>query len=146
MTGIIFSTPFVLFAGLSVLSIPFLARGVKAQSNPNNDDYFLSWIVISLLGSFLLGFGVIVSFFWVVTRYLIECMPPLILLSIIGFWLGYRWLIRWPIVRNIYAAIGIGIAIISIVSSNLLVLSMRASLFQALNPALWNQLNSLFAH
>ena len=146
MTGFLFSTPFVLFACLSVISIPFPTRGAKTQENPNENGNLLRWTIISLLGAFLLGFGVIISFFWVVTRYLIECMPALIILSIIGFWLGYRWLSHWPVIRYMYTAIGVGLAIISIAGSNLLVLSMRASLFQTLNPVLWNQLNSLFAH
>jgi hypothetical protein len=146
VTGIIFNTPFVLFACLSIASIALLARGVKGRATPSDEGFLLRWIVISLLGSFLLGFGVIVSFFWVVTRYLVECMPSLILLSIIGFWLGYLWLVRWPVVHKVYATIGLGMAMVSIVSSTLLVLSERAETFQELNPVLWNQLTNLFSH
>jgi len=145
MTGIIFSTPFVLFTGLSIISILFTKRVVKSQTNLDNGTYLLKWIVMGLLGSFLFGFAPIVSHFWVVTRYFTDFSPSLVLLSIMGFWLGYRFLVHWIIGRKIYAAGGICLMVISVVISTLLVLSIRAPFFQAENPLLWARLSSFFS-
>jgi hypothetical protein len=145
ITGILFSIPFIFFAGISLISIVFPKTGIKGEDNQNNSNYSLKWIVVGLLGSFLFGFVTIVSFFWVVTRYLADFSPSLIILSIIGFWLGYCFLARWSIGRKIYVFGGISLMLVSVIISNLLVFSMREPVYQAVNPILWDQLSSLFS-
>jgi hypothetical protein len=145
MTGILLSTPFTFFAGVSVISILFPRMGMGGQEGLGNDTYLLKWIVFALLGSFLFGLIPIASFFWVVTRYFVDFSPSLVILSIIGFWLGYRFLNRWPIARKVYILAGVALMLASVVVSNLLVLSIRTPNYQAWNPVLWNQLTRLFS-
>lgn len=139
MTGILYSTPFVVFAGISVLSLLFLTKTRKKESadKPNDDSFLLKWFLFSLIGSFLLPFMFTVSFFWVETRYFADFTPSLILLSIIGFWLGYRYLVRWLVVHKIYGIAGISLLFISILSSNLIQFSNQATVYQYLFPERW---------
>jgi hypothetical protein len=86
----------------------------------------LSWITISLLGSFALPFISLLAFFWAAMRYAEDFMPALILLSILGFWQGYQSLERRDD-GKMYAAVGVILAGISIVSAVLLALSIYYS-------------------
>jgi hypothetical protein len=144
MTGILYSTPFVVFAGISVLSALFLkTRREESLGKPDNDAYMLKWLLFSLLGSFLLPFIFNVSFFWVETRYFADFTPSLILLSIMGFWLGYRALVRWPVAHKIYVTAGISLLLLSVLSSNLLLFSNQASVYQFLFPERWDLLSNI---
>jgi hypothetical protein len=142
MAGILINIPFVLFAGVSTISILFPKMEIEIKDN--NPNYLLKWMITGLLGAFLLGFAPIVSYFWVAPRYLADFSPSLVLLSIIGFWLGYNFLSRWSIGQKIYVSIGICLMVVSVVISNLLVFSMRELIYQAVNPILWDQLHNLF--
>ena len=146
MTGILCSTPFIIFAGIALAAVLFPGMGMRDRGALGIDTHLLRWIVAGLAGAFLFGFAPIVTFFWVVTRYFSDFSPALLLLSITGFWLGYCLLVNRPALHRIYAAAGITMMIASIVSSNLLMFSIRAPLFQGENPLLWHQLTSFFSH
>ncbi len=144
LTGMFFSVPFILFA--VILIVPFLHRKKEFNSQIAQDDesYFFKWTVISLFGSFLFGFIPMVSFFWVALHYFLDFSPSLVLLSMIGFWQGYAFLLHRPISRKLYAAAGIGLMIASVLISNLLMFSGQMDEFQKFNPVLWQQLANLF--
>ena len=144
MTGILYSTPFVVFAGISMLSALFLKKRAEESLERSDDDsYILKWLLFSLLGSFLIAFTLAVSFFWVEIRYFTDFTPSLVLLSIVGFWLGYRFLTRWPLILKIFTTAGISLMFISVISSNLLLFSNQASVYQVLFPELWNLLSNI---
>jgi hypothetical protein len=145
MTGILFSAPFVLFAGIPVLSLLFRKRDSNGQVDQGNDAFLFKWLIISLLGAFLFGFAPIVIYFFVETRFLTDFMPSLVLLSIIGFWQGYNFMRHKPALHKLYVAVGIILIITSIVISVLLAFSAHAEQFQEFNPILWNQLIRLFS-
>jgi len=136
LTGIVYSTPFMLFA--SILLFPHIRK--RKQDNNNQDNDLFKWTVISLWGSFFTGLATFVSYFWVETRFLLDFMPPLVLLSIIGFWQGYLFLLDKPISRILYVAIAIGLIVISIMIGNLLALSAHRGGFKEFNPVLWQYL------
>ena len=144
MTGILYSTPFVVFAGIAILAIPLLKNGRNGSLVEADDDpYLLKWTLLSLLGSFLLAFALNVSFFWVETRYFADFTPSLVLLSIMGFWLGCRFLVRWSLIQKFFMAAGISLMLISIASSNLILFSNQAAVYQVMFPELWNLLINL---
>ncbi len=146
LTGIFFSVPFILFAG--ILAFAFLPRNKDrlAQTHQGQDLDHFRWTITALFGSFLLGFMLIVSYYYVGIRFAADFLPALTLLSIVGFWQGYRFLLHKPRVgRSLYIAAGIGLMAASVVSSNLLVLSERMPKFQMYNPALWHQFIGLLA-
>ena len=100
--------------------------------------------MISLAGSFLFGFAPLVMFFWVDARYTADFMPSLILLSIVGFWQGYRFMTDKPSLRKLYVAAGMVLMVISVIMSILLALAENAAQFQQFNPALWHDLINFF--
>lgn len=144
MTGIFYSTPFVVFAGISILAAPFLKKsGEDSPSGSDDDPYLLKWLLFSLLGAFLMAFTFIVSYFWVETRFFTDFTPSLVLLSIVGFWLGCHYLVRFPVIQKFFIAIGISLMLISVISSNLLLFSNQAAVYQDLFPELWNLLSNI---
>lgn len=87
------------------------------------DSEFFSWIIICLTGCWLAAFGVLQFFFWAAMRYMQDFMPALMMLSLIGFWQGYKLLAPRPAARKLYAVFGIVLAIASIIISTLLAIS-----------------------
>ena len=61
-----------------------LGKKSQDQADLENDAYLFKWLIISLAGSFLFGFAPLVLYFFVETRYIIDFIPSLILLSIFG--------------------------------------------------------------
>lgn len=143
-TGIIYSTPFIFFAIISALLLFFPKLELRKQES-SAANYLLRWLSTSLWGLFLFGLAPFALYHWVEARFFIDFSPPLVILSIIGFWSGYSFLSRWPIVRNIYTTAGTILMIVSVVVSSLLVFAMRAEIYQGWNPNLWNQLSSLLS-
>lgn len=144
-TGIFYSTPFIFFVGIPMFSIFFKKMGLGDQANPARDTNLLKWLSIGLMGSSLCGLALFASFFWVEGRYFMEFIPSLATLSIIGFWLGYSFLSRWPVVRTIYTVAGMGLMIISVLVGSLLVFAMRAEIYQGWHPALWDYFSGVFS-
>jgi len=143
IAGILLSTPFILFAGIPVLFILTKTRGRGSQVGSEDDASSFKWLIASLTGSFLFGFAPIAVFFFVAIRYMIDSMPSLLLLSMMGFWQGINFLSHRRAIRKIYVAAGITLMVASIIIGILCALSANAAQFQHFNPALWNQLTGL---
>jgi hypothetical protein len=144
LTGLLFSTPFVLFAGICITSLVLKKKNLMSLADQTN-DYLFKWLIASLLGSFVFGFVPFVSFFWVASHYQTDYVPSIVMLSIIGFWQGYGFLTHKPPIRKLYVGAGIILMITSIIISILLVLSAHTAQFQKFNPVLWNCLIGLFS-
>ncbi|HEY9151931.1 MAG TPA: hypothetical protein VIN60_03525 [Anaerolineales bacterium] len=145
ITGILFSTPFVLFAAIPLLTFLPKNKTTSDEIVADHDTYLFKWLIISLLGSFLFGLAPLVLYFFVQTRFLTDFISSLILLSVIGFWQGYNFLTYKPFIRRLYVAAGILLMGVSIIISILVTLSANAAQFQQFNPILWNHLISLFS-
>jgi hypothetical protein len=145
ITGILFSTPFVLFAVIPIRSLLPKKKEITDRAGFDHDAYLFNWLMISLSGSFLFGFAPIILYFFVETRFVVDFIPTLILLSIIGFWQGYNLLTHKLIISKLYAALGIILMIASILISILLAFSANADNFQRFNPVLWGNLIRLFS-
>ena len=145
LTGLIFTTPFVLFAGIGMASFVLKKIIPMSPAGQGDDRFLFKGLMTSLLGSFVFGFAPLVSFFWVAAHYQTDYVPSLIVLSIIGFWQGYSFLISKPTVRKLYVAAGFILMVTSIIISILLVLSAHAAQFQKFDPILWNGLVRLFS-
>jgi hypothetical protein len=139
ITGWVYSAPFTFFAVIPIASLIFNARKTKDDS-----QRLLNWIIVSLFGSFVFALTPLLMFFWLSTRYMMDFFPEVILLSIIGFWQGYRLLAERPLHRMIYSFIGIALALITIIVSNAIGLSSHTARIRAYNPELWNYLINLF--
>lgn len=122
VTGFLVAVPFLIFAALPVT----LFAKQRRASTPSESGTALSldWIIISLVGSFLLPFLSLLAFFWAAMRYAEDFMPPLTVLSIIGFWQGYHHLSPVSGRGKIYVTLGVILSLISIGSAILLALSI----------------------
>lgn len=138
--GILYNFPFVAFALIPAISL-FVKR---SKASLNEDQFFLRWLIIGLGGSFISAFVGLAIFFWVAERYMLDFMPSLTLLSVIGFLQMDQHLARRPIISISYRTLGIILIVITIVVSLLLALSINAAGFRSLNPLLWRQLSNVF--
>jgi len=144
LSGILPSTPFILFAIIPMVFLLLRKKSAGNQADRENHTYSFNWLTISLAGSSLFGFAPLVMFFWVDARYILDFMPSLILLSLIGFWQGYRFMTDKPSLRKWYLVAGMMLMVISVIISILLALSQNALQFQQFNPVLWKHLIDFF--
>ncbi len=141
ITGIVYMTPFLLFAIPPALGL----RGEGAsQLGDETDRNLLRWLTTALGGSFLCGFGVFAIFFWASERYLMDFVPPLLVLSVMGFWQLSEKLRNQRVGRAGLVLVGAALLAVSLVVSNLLAIGLNAQGFRSLNPVLWQQLNNVF--
>jgi hypothetical protein len=132
ITGILYSTPFVLFA--AVLLFP--RKKQTSDSILNNMDSFC-WVVLLFTGIFLAEFIPFVSYFWVETRFFADFTPPLAILGMIGFWRGFELLRDRPVWRSGYTVLGVVLIVFSILMGIALGLSAHWEAFKEFNPVLW---------
>jgi len=144
ITGLLYSAPFTLFAIIPIISL-FPNSKQQTTSSTNKDDLLLfKWIIVSLLGSFFFEFIFVLIFFWAAMRYLMDFLPALVLLSIIGFWLGFRYFSSRPVSLALYLVLGIGLIAVSIIASILLTFSFNPSYFYNYHPQLWRAIINFF--
>ncbi len=136
VTGLLFASPFILFACIPIFSIFLWKKGKRNFATPNRTNYIYKWTISILFGSFLLSFGSLLTFFWVQTRYLADSIPSLFLLSILGFWQSDQALTSQSTMRRIYRIVGISLIVISIAVSTLLALHVNAYEFQKFDTGL----------
>lgn len=135
LTGMFYSTPFVLFA--SFLALPNKKAG-KYTFGENCVPF--TWIIIVLTGIFFLQFIPFILYFWVETRFYMDFMPPLVILAIMGFWKGYSYFGNAPLYRNLFTMLGISLIVVSILMSILLAFGAHRGAFKEFNPVLWKAL------
>lgn len=132
MTGILYSTPFILFAIL----LFFQRKSTGLIEQREKENYF-KWIILLLFGIFLAEFIPFVSYFWLDTRFIADFMFPLATLSLMGFWHGYQILLEKRAWRIIYLALGIVLILVSILIGIALGLNAHQEAFKEFNPDLW---------
>ena len=135
ITGILYSTPFVLFAAVLLFS----RKKQTGDSILINMDSF-RWVALLFTGIFLAEFIPFVSYFWVETRFFADFIPPLAVLSMIGFWKGLEFLSGRSAWRSVYTALGVGMIVFSILMGIALGLSAHWEAFKEFNPVLWKAL------
>ena len=130
MTGLLYIFPFAVFAIVPLITLflnLFKEKSAKTLLG-GNGHRLPAWIVLNLGGSILIAFGLLMGFFWVGIRYLGDFIPPLTVLSALGFWQGYRSPVRRPLAQNLYILSGIILASSSILISTLLAISTNSGL------------------
>jgi hypothetical protein len=127
ITGLIYLTPFCLYA--------FVAMKIMSPDRVvgRNDPSPLKWISLALSGSSLAAFGFLMMFFWGAMRYMVDFMPSLMLLAVIGYWQGSRALSGQPGHDRLYHAMGIVLSLASILISFLVGVSINDARFIVLH-------------
>lgn len=128
ITGILVSSPFMVFALLVGL----------------NRDKTFRWISFALSGSAILIFFTLQIFFFTTMRYLLDLVPTLSILAVVGFWQGLIQLKNYPFFRWILAALGIVLILYTIAISLLLPVSGHLEAFRVFNPDLLKNMTWMF--
>jgi hypothetical protein len=141
ITGLLYGAPFLVLALLPVFG---LLHRVPANLAGDERAQLFKWLVTALAGSFVFGSALFLAFFWAAERYIVDFLPSLLLLSLIGMWQLDRRLafISWG--RTAYWIALSFLMAASILVSFLLSLSFNSDAFRHLNPLLWRQLSNLF--
>ncbi len=126
ITGIFIASPFMIFAFL-------------AGFNKN-----ARWILSALMGSALLSFFTLQIFFFTAMRYLLDLIPTLTILAIVGFWQGLDLLKSRRVARFSFATFGILLSIYGFVVSFALSISAHFEQIRGANPELLKQLTWMF--
>ncbi|MCB0100861.1 MAG: hypothetical protein KDD74_02385 [Anaerolineales bacterium] len=128
ITGMFIGSPFVLLALLAFIK-------------PRRD---LRWITLSITAAFLAIFFTLQAFFFVAMRYMLDFIPTLTLLVIIGFWHGFDLFKH----KKGYIAIALVLLAYTIALSLLIAFSGNLESFRILNLDLVQKMtwtvNSLF--
>jgi len=140
VTGLIYTVPFIFFSVLSMFKRnPSHPEGIQ----PGETDAQFVWLIRTLSGGVLIALVFLLVFFWVAMRYVLDFMPMLMLLSIIGYCQGYTsakargW-------ERYMAVAGIVITSLCIVVSPLLGISSSFKLYGRKNPSMLNWFIELF--
>ncbi|MDD2923261.1 MAG: hypothetical protein PHQ36_13325 [Anaerolineales bacterium] len=126
ITGIFIGSPFMVFAFITGL-------------NKN-----ARWILSALAGSAFLSFFTLQIFFFTTMRYLLDLIPTLTILAVVGFWQGLNFLQPRRAARFSFAAVGILLSVYGFIVSFALALSAHFEQIRAVNPELLKQLTWLF--
>ena len=124
ITGIFAASPFMIFIFLAWL----------------NKDKNFRWILISLTGAAFFVFLMLQVFFFTTMRYLLDLVPTLSILAILGFWQGLAQLKNRPVALWIYATFAIGLLMYSIAIGLILPISGHLESYRVFNPTLLEQI------
>ena len=124
ITGIFISSPFLLLALLSLYK-------------PRHD---LQWVLLALTLGALGIFIILQTYFFIAMRYLLDVIPVLALLAILGFWHGF------DVFKNKYAYLTISLLLLTytLTLSLLISFSGNLELFRIHNPDFIKELNWTF--
>ncbi|KAA0272683.1 MAG: hypothetical protein EDM79_11285, partial [Chloroflexi bacterium] len=124
ITGILIGSPFALLALL-------------AFTQPRKD---LRWMLAAISSTFLGVFFTLQAFFFVAMRYMLDAVPTLTLLAVIGFWHGFDVFKS----RKTYATLTFLLLVYTIALSLLISYSGNLELFRIHNPELVQRLSWTF--
>lgn len=124
ITGVFVSSPFVLFA-------------LFAFIKPRRE---LRWATVSITLCFLGIFITLQAFFFIAMRYMLDVVPALALLTVIGFWHGFDFFKH----KKIYLVISLLFLTYTIALSLLISFSGNLESFRILNPELVREMTWTF--
>jgi len=125
ITGLSYLFPFAIFALIPLIAC--LRNQIQAKSTKDSlkasDHQEWTWITIHLSVTVLSALSLLTFFFWAGMRYAGDFLPPLTVLSALGFWQGYKSKVGKPVTKALFVSLGIALAAISIFISALLAIS-----------------------
>jgi hypothetical protein len=151
ITGLLFSMPFMIFSGVFVW---FAIAQFRNKDRTGNSaliasdidrpiDLVFSVAAIGIAGS--LGFIVILTYYVVTTRFLLDFIGLLNIVAVSGMWILFIKLGNALIPRRILSVLILLIAIYSTGISFLLAITGELNRFQIHNPGLYEKIAKLFS-
>jgi hypothetical protein len=125
MTGLLYLFPFAVFAiiPLTGLLSDLFKRTPKTPGLQSGEQGLITWLTLNLVISCFTSFLWIMFYFWAGMRHLGDLLPLLTILSLIGFWQGYRLSAHKSLTNTLYILSGIILASISMIMGTLLAIS-----------------------
>ena len=145
VSGLLFTLPLGLFAGLPILRLlTFATRGkISPRAAPHPPQTTpAGWETLALAGAFVLEFCLLLPFYASSMRYLADAVPCLVLLCTLGLW--QAWLAVGPAGRRFMQLAAICGSAVSLLSGPLLAVTGYSARLEHLNPALFDQLTRFF--
>lgn len=124
ITGIFAASPFMAFALLAWW----------------NKDKKFRWILLSLTGSAFFAFLMLQVFFFTTMRYLLDLVPTLSFLAIIGFWQALIQLKNHPTARGIFSFIAFILLVYTLTLGMIIPIVGHLESYRVFNPALLEQI------
>ena len=137
MTGLLFCVPFLVFSLAHFRSISRFPR------ETDHSDQGLSYdlVVYLLAGSFLIGFLVIMFYFFGQMRYLVDFISQITILAIMGYWkLLLTWQKRHIVTSRVFLGFANLLMISTICIGLLLAFSGDFDRMKTLNPVLFERI------
>lgn len=149
IVGLIYSAPFSLFgllpaSAILIRALPARARRDGASLEPAPTG-LLRWFLITLSAAVFLGMLVMFAVFYATSRYILDVMPSLVLLGVLGFWTGYQLLRGAPSWCMAYSVAAVVLFVLTIVVGLLLSFSTDPHWIEINNPHLLADLRGFFA-
>lgn len=133
ITGIFVGSPFMFFAFVNVTR--------------RKADESTRWILAALTGSALLSFFMLQAFFFTTMRYLLDLIPTLSLIAILGFWQGLDLLQHRRFEKFSYITLAGILFFYGLILSFALSISAHFEQIRAVNPEMlkeWTMMFNLF--
>ncbi len=149
IVGLLYAAPFLILAlippGIYIVSAARrrLELAVPPAADPAETP-LLRWFAVTLSGAALIEVLVVFLVFYATMRYLMDAAPTLLILSMVGLWLGYSQLQTKRVGLVLFTAIAILLASATIVMGILIGFSSDAARIRAANPALLSHLRIFF--
>ena len=133
--GLTFTFPFAVFSLAAARAAAATRSPKRAGATEAAHDRLtgLPWLIASLAAATTMTFVLLLTFFWYASRFHGDFVPPLAVLSVLGFWSGYESLGARPTLRRAYARLGLVLALVSILASTLLAFSLNPGLVARLH-------------
>jgi hypothetical protein len=125
MTGLLYLFPFAAFAIIPLIGLlSDLFKGNSKTHSVESDGHgLMTWVTLCLIASCFASFLLIMLYFWAGMRHLGDFLPFLNILSVIGFWQGYRLSAPKSLINTLYIFSGVILASVSIIMGTLLAIS-----------------------
>jgi len=125
MTGLLYLFPFAVFAIIPLIGLlsDLFKRNPEIHSAEGGRPDLIGWMTLNLIVACFASFLLMMFFFWAGMRYLGDILPLLAVLSVMGFWQGYRLSAHKSLINILYILSGITLASISIIMGTLLAIS-----------------------
>jgi hypothetical protein len=118
--GLLYVLPFMFFAFVPALQMA--VKRFRHRQNIHEAQQPLDSLVLALSGAILIAIASLLVYYYATMRYYMDVIPMLIVLAIMGFWIGYQAVESDGFVWFVYVSVGILLAGVSLVVPNVLAL------------------------
>jgi hypothetical protein len=144
IAGLLYSAPVLVFA---VVPVVWWLRSSRSSSLRDLIKRWaqdpLHWLMSTITLALIPNAAVLLFFYYSAPRYLMAVMPLLMILSVVGFWMGYRRLMDHQRGRRLMVASAGILSVWTVVVSMLLAVSSSQDRFSQGNPELIESINRL---